>query len=122
MTDPRRSGERAPPSPGRAYARHMPAEAPAGARFLVRLGQLTFAERVLDGLAIVGFDAFGIAAMGTPGLLGESGVLEIVDRHDDRIVWRTRDEIDALGVLHDLIARDLHELEVATFATTWNLP
>jgi hypothetical protein len=86
------------------------------------MGQLTFAEWVLESLVVAGFDAFGIAALGAPGPIGNGGVLEIVDRHDDRIVWRTRDEVEALRVLHDLIDRDLRELEVAAFAAAWDLP
>jgi hypothetical protein len=100
----------------------MSARVPAGARFLVRAGALTFAERVLESLTMVGYDAFGIAALGPPGFIGPRGVLEIVDRHNDRVVWRTRDEFEALEVLNDLITHDLRELEVAAFAATWELP
>jgi hypothetical protein len=117
----RQSGELTRRWPGDAYARHMSAQAPAGARFLVRAGALTFAERVLESLAMVGYDAFGIVALGAPGFIGPRGVLEIVDRHSDRVVWRTHDEFEALEVLHDLITQDLRELEVATFAATWDL-
>ena len=99
----------------------MSHDSPAETRFLVRLGEPSFGERVLETLAAVGFDSYGIAALGVPGVLTESGVVEIVDRRDGRIVWRTRDDVHAIRPLNELIALQLRTMDVEAFAAEWEL-
>jgi hypothetical protein len=99
----------------------MSAQTRAEERFLVRFGELTFGEQILETMASVGFDAFGFSDMGVSGPLGVTAVVEIIDRQDGRIVWRARDEAEAVRAHYDLIARELHTVDAATFAAEWDL-
>ena len=99
----------------------MSAQTRAEERFLVRFGELTFGERVLETMASIGFDAFGFSDMGMSGPFGVTAVVEIVDRHDGRIVWRVRDDAQTVRAHYDLIARELHTVDAATFAAEWDL-
>jgi len=87
----------------------------------VRFGELSFGERVLEALAAVGYDAFGIAVMGMPGRFLTTAVVEIVDRRDGQTVWRARDRAEAVRNEHDLIARELRTQDQAAFEAEWDL-
>lgn len=102
----------------------------AETRFLVRFGELNFGERILDalGLAIgldlldlAGMDPFGAPRTGTTTAPRERGIVELVDRSDDRVVWRARDEIDVVRSLHDRITHALREVSAEAFRAEWDV-
>jgi hypothetical protein len=93
----------------------------AEARYLVRFGEPTYAERVLDVLAAIGYDAYGIAVMGSPAPCPTTAVIEVVDRSDGQTVWRARDDVDAIYAEHDRITAELRAQDQGAFAAEWDL-
>ena len=93
----------------------------AEARYLVRFGEPTYAERVLDVLTTIGYDAYGIAVMGSSAPSPTTAVIEVVDRSNGQTVWRARDDVDAIRSEHDRITRELRAQDQAAFAAEWDL-
>ena len=121
MTNGERSDE-PDDSAGRApYRRAVSSESRAERRFRVRFGQPNVGERVLEALGLGGFDFVGLTSFGSSNPSGALGVVEVVDRFDDRIVWRLRDDIEVVRELHDQISRVLIAVSAEAFAAEWDL-
>ena len=99
----------------------MASPAPATSRYRVRFGTPTFGERALQSMAAVGFDAYGIAAMGLPGPNVVPAVIEIFDHVDRQVVWRACDDRATIEADFERITRELRVRSLETFAAEWDL-
>ena len=92
----------------------------ARVRYQVRMGALTFGERVLDCFSTMGTDPVGDVFYTPPGRVIPSSVIEIVDADRGCVVRRIRDDAESVRILYAAITLDLDRLDVAAFACCWD--